>query len=147
MKSNIPAELVLVRNAIRKATDRGQKLIYALARKEECTILNYSEHPDQALSACEDAYNVFLAAGNKSAAADALRNIGDTLGTLGKYQQAIETYERALTLLEGLGEHNKAGAVFNNMAIGFENMGNLDRSEHLYRAAKVEFEQAGDVNN
>jgi len=26
-------------------------------------------------------------------------------------------------------------------------MGNLDRSEHLYRAAKVEFEQAGDIEN
>jgi DNA-binding winged helix-turn-helix (wHTH) protein/tetratricopeptide (TPR) repeat protein len=147
MKSNIPAELALVRSAIRKASERGQKLIYALARKEECTILNYSEHPDEALPACEDAYGVFLAAGNKSAAADAVRNIGDTLGTLGKYQQSIETYERALNLLEGLGEHNKAGAVFNNMAIAFENKGNLDRAEHLYRAAKVEFGQAGDVTN
>ena len=147
MKSNIPAELALVRSAIRKASERGQKLIYALARKEECTILNYSEHPDEALPACEDAYGVFLAAGNKSAAADAVRNIGDTLGTLGKYQQSIETYERALNLLEGLGEHNKAGAVFNNMAIAYENKGNLDRAEHLYRAAKVEFGQAGDVTN
>ena len=147
MKSHIPAELALVRSAIRKASERGQKLIYALARKEECTILNYSEHPDQALAPCEDAYSVFLAAGNKSAAADALRNIGDTLGTLGKYQQSIETYERALNLLEGLGEHNKAGAVFNNMAIAFENKGNLDRAEHLYRAAKAEFGQAGDVTN
>ncbi|HMK23321.1 MAG TPA: hypothetical protein VK466_13385, partial [Terriglobales bacterium] len=63
IKSNIPAEQALMRSAIRKASDRGQKLIYALARKEECTILNYSEHPDQALSACEDAYSVFLAAG------------------------------------------------------------------------------------
>jgi eukaryotic-like serine/threonine-protein kinase len=147
MKSNIPAELALVRSAIRKASERGQKLIYALARKEECTILNYSEHPDEALPACEDAYGVFLAAGNKSAAADAVRNIGDTLGTLGKYQQSIETYERALNLLEGLGEHNKAGAVFNNMAIAYENKGDLDRAEHLYRAAKVEFGQAGDINN
>jgi eukaryotic-like serine/threonine-protein kinase len=147
MKSNIPTELALVRVAIRKASERSQKLIYALARKEECTILNYGEHPEQALSSCEDAYNVFLAAGNKSAAADALRNIADTLGTLGKYQQAIETYGRAQSLLEGLGEHNKIGAVFNNMAIGFENMGNLDRAEQLYRAAKIEFEQAGDVEN
>jgi tetratricopeptide (TPR) repeat protein len=39
------------------------------------------------------------------------------------------------------------GAVYNNMAIGFENMGNLDRAEQLYRSAKVEFEQAGDVEN
>jgi eukaryotic-like serine/threonine-protein kinase len=147
MKSNIPTEMILVRNAIRKASERGQKLIYALAKKEECTILNYGEHPDQALPSCDDAYNAFLAAGNKSAAADALRNTADTLGTLGKYQQSIETYERALSLLEGLGEHNKTGAVLNNMANNFENVGNLDRAEQLFRAAQVEFEQAGDVSN
>jgi DNA-binding winged helix-turn-helix (wHTH) protein/tetratricopeptide (TPR) repeat protein/TolB-like protein len=147
MKSNHPAELALVRNAIRKASERGQKLIYALARKEECTILNYGERPDQALPSCEDAYNAFLAAGNKSAAADALRNTADTLGTLGRYQEAIQTYGRAQNLLQGVGEHNKMGAVYNNMAIGFENMGNLDRAEQLYRSAKVEFEQAGDVEN
>lgn len=147
MKSNIPAELPLVRSAIRKALDRKQKLIYALARKEECTILNYGEHPEQAMSSCEDAYSVFLAAGNKSAAADALREKADVMGTMGNYQQSIETYERALNLLEGLGEHNKTGAVLNNMANNVENMGHLDRAEQLFRAAKVEFEQAGDVNN
>jgi tetratricopeptide (TPR) repeat protein len=147
MKPNVPVELALVRSAIRKASERGQRLMYGLARKEECTILNYSEHPEQALPAGEDAYSVFLAAGNKSAAADALRNIGDTLGTLGRHQQAIETYERALNLLQGLGEHAKTGAVLNNMAINFENEGNLDRAEHLYRAAKVEFDQSGDVEN
>ena len=147
MKSNNPAELGLIHSAVRKASERGQKLIYALARKEECTILNYGEHPDQALSSCEDAYNVFLAAGNKSAAADSLRNIGDVMGTLGKYEQAVKTYERALSLLEGLGEHDKTGAVFNNMANSFEAMGRLGRAEQLFRAAKVEFEQAGDVIN
>ncbi len=147
MNPNNPAELALIRSAIRKASERGQKLVYALAKKEECTTLNYGEHPGQALPGCEEAYRVFLAAGNKSAAADALRNIADTLGTLGTYQQALETYERALNLLEGLGEHNKTGAVFNNMANCFENMGNLDRAEQLFRAAQVEFEQAGDVNN
>ena len=147
MKSNNPAELALVQRAIRKSSERGQRLIYALARKEECTILNYGEHPDQALPSCEDAYNVFLAAGNKSAAADALRNIADTLGTLGRYQQSIETYGRAQNLLEGLGEHNKIGAVLNNMANNFENIGNLDRAEKLFRAAQAEFEQAGDINN
>ena len=136
-----------MRGAIRKASERGQKLIYALARKEECTILNYGEHPEQALASCEEAYNVFLAAGNKSAAADTLREKADVMGTMGNYQHSIEAYEQALTLLEGLGEHDKTGAVLNNMANNFENMGKLDRAEQLFRNAQVEFEKAGDVIN
>jgi tetratricopeptide (TPR) repeat protein len=33
------------------------------------------------------------------------------------------------------------------MAIAYENQGKLDRAEQLYRGAKVEFEQSGDLNN
>ena len=141
------AELVLVRSAMRKASARGQRLVYALARKEECMLLNYTEHPDQAAPSCEDAFNIFLSAGNKVAAADCVRQIADTLGTQGHYERAIETYQRALNLLEGLGEHEKTGSVRNNMAIAYENEGKLDSAEQLYRAAKAEFERSGDLNN
>ena len=147
MKDDKPAALVLVRSAMSKASGRGQKLVYALARKEECMLLNYTEHPDQALPSCEDAFNIFLSAGNKVAAADSVRQMADTLGTQGHYERSIETYQRALHLLEGLGEHEKTGSVLNNMAIAYENEGKLDRAEQLYRGAKAEFEQSGDRNN
>ena len=147
MKDDKPAALVLVRNAMRKASARGQRLVYALARKEECMLLNYTERPDQAAPSCEDAFNIFMSAGNKVAAADCVRQMADTLGTQGHYERAIETYQRALNLLEGLGEHEKTGSVRNNMAIAYENEGKLDSAEQLYRAAKVEFEQSGDLNN
>lgn len=143
MKDDKLAVLTLVRSAMRKASERGQKLVYAMARKEECSVLNYGEHPDQAMPACEEAYNVFLGAGNRLAAADAVRMVGDAQGTLGHKQLAIETYQRALRLLEGLGEHEKTGVILNNMAIGFENQGKLDRAEELYKQAKFHFEQAG----
>ena len=147
MKDDKPAALALVRSAMHKASGRGQKLVYALARKEECMLLNYTEHPDQGLPSCEDAFNIFLSAGNKVAAADSVRQMADALGTQGHYDRAIETYERALHLLEGLGEHEKTGSVLNNMAIAYENEGKLDRAEQLYRGAKAEFEQSGDLNN
>jgi len=147
MKDDKPAALALVRSAMRKASGRGQKLVYALARKEECMLLNYTEHPDQGLPSCEDAFNIFLSAGNKVAAADSVRQMADTLGTQGHYERSIETYQRALHLLEGLGEHEKTGSVLNNMAIAYENEGKLDRAEQLYRGAKAEFEQSGDLNN
>jgi tetratricopeptide (TPR) repeat protein len=144
MKDDKRAALGIVRTAIRKASDRDQKLLYALARKEECMILIYGEQPDQGPPACEDAYNIFLGAGNRVAAADAIRLIADGLGAEGHYERAIETYQRALGLLEGMGEHEKTGAALNNMAINFANEGNLRRAEELYRQAGVQFQEAGD---
>ncbi|HEY4052353.1 MAG TPA: tetratricopeptide repeat protein [Terriglobales bacterium] len=147
MRDDKPVALSLVRSAMRKASDRGQRLLYADARKEECMILLYSEHPDQAHPSCEDAYNTLFAAGNRVSAADAVRLMADRMGTEGKYQEAIGTYKQALSLLEGLGEHEKTGAVLNNMAIDFADEGDLGRAEQLYRAAQVQFQDAGDPNN
>jgi DNA-binding winged helix-turn-helix (wHTH) protein/tetratricopeptide (TPR) repeat protein/TolB-like protein len=147
MKDDKQVALTLVRTAIRKASDRHEKLVYGTAKKEECMLLLYGEHPDQGPPSCEDAYNIFISAGNRLAAADTIRLLADGIGTQGHYEQAIATYERALDVLQGLGDNEKTGSVLNNMAIGFSNEGNLDRAEQLYREARVHFEQAGDRNN
>ncbi len=142
--TNDPARLVLIRSALHKAEEQGKKLVYARARKEECLNLGYSEHPEQGASACDEAYKIFIAAGDRLSAADSIRLMGDLKGTLGQYDEAIATYQRALTVLADLGEHYKTGAVLNNMAINFTNQGNLDQGERLYRQAKSHFDQAGD---
>jgi eukaryotic-like serine/threonine-protein kinase len=147
IKVNKPASLALVRNALNKASTQGKTTVYALARKEECMNLLYGDQPKQAVPVCEDAYNIFLATGNRASAADAMRLIADRYGAEGHYEEAIATYERALTLLNGLGEHAKTGAVYNNMAIDYANEGKLDRAEQLYQQAKYHFEQSGDSNN
>jgi DNA-binding winged helix-turn-helix (wHTH) protein/tetratricopeptide (TPR) repeat protein len=147
MKDDKQVALTLVRTAIRKASDRHEKLVYGTAKKEECMLLLYGEHPDQGPPSCEDAYNIFISAGNRLAAADTIRLLADGIGTQGHYEQAIATYQRALDVLQGLGDNEKTGSVLNNMAIGFSNEGNLDRAEQLYREARVHFEQAGDKNN
>src|SRR5437588_6080065 len=110
-------------------------------------ILVYGEHPEQSPPACEDAYNTFLAAGNRLAAADSLRLIGDHQGAEGHFEQAIATYQQALKVMQGLGEHAKTGTILNNMAIDFANQGKLDRAEDFYRQAKYHFEQLGDQRN
>ncbi len=147
MKDNKPAALVLIRSAVRKASDRGQLLLYALARKQECMNLLYGEKPEQATPVCEDAYNIFIEAGNRLGAADAVRLMADGIGTGGHFEQAIATYQRALNLLADMGEHQKTGAILNNMAINFANEGKLDRAEQLYEQAKFHFQQSGDIGN
>jgi DNA-binding winged helix-turn-helix (wHTH) protein/tetratricopeptide (TPR) repeat protein len=146
MHDNKQVSLGIVRSAERKATDRGQKLLYALARKEECMILIYGDQPDQGPPTCEDAYNIFLGAGNRAAAADAIRLMADGIGSQGHHEHAIETYRRALALLDGLGEHEKTASSLNNMAINYANEGDLDNAEQLYRKARFEFQQGGDAS-
>jgi len=142
--ASVPDRLALVRNAQRKATAQGKKLVYAQARRDECMYLNASDHTDQALPACEDAYTLFLAGGNRLAAADTVRLMGDVEANLGRPEQAIVRYQRALNILQEFGEHEKTGAVLNSMANVFINQGKLDHAESLYRQAKSHFEQAGD---
>jgi eukaryotic-like serine/threonine-protein kinase len=141
---NDPARLVFIRRAINNASAQGKKLLYAQARKEECLNLIYSDHPAQGVPSCEEAYNIFMAAGNHLEAADSIRMMGDFEGSQGHFGQAIATYQRALKILEELGEHFKTGAVLNNMAIDYTNQGKIDRAEQLYLKAKFHFEQAGD---
>jgi eukaryotic-like serine/threonine-protein kinase len=142
-----PEILGLVRKALGKASTQGNKLIYAQARRDECITLVYGEHPEQATASCEEAYTIFVAAGNRLGAADCVRLIGDLQGSGGKYEEAVATYQRALRVLEGLGEHEKTGAILNNMAGVFTNQGKLDRAEQLYRRAKSHFDLAGDGYN
>jgi len=140
--------LALIRSALAKAAAQDKKLVYAQARKDECSNRIYSDLPEQAAIPCEDASRIFLAAGNRLDAADVMRLIGDSQGAQGHYGQAVATYQHALAILHELGEeHEKTGAVLNNVAGVYLNMGQLDRAEQLYRKAKDHFEQAGDREN
>jgi eukaryotic-like serine/threonine-protein kinase len=143
IKVNKPASLALVRSAVAKAQTQGKTPIYALAKRDECLVLVYTEHPEEAQPACEEAFNVFLTVGNRAEAADALRLMGDRQGAEGHYAEAIATYDRALSLLHGLGEHGKTGAIMNNVAINYANEGRLDLAEQFYKEARAHFEEVG----
>jgi len=145
---NKPAALVLVRNAVAKAKAQGKKLVYAQARKDECSNLIHGDNSEEGKVACEDASKIFVAAGNRLGAADAIRLIGDGQEAQGHGEQAIATYQRALAITQGLGEeHEKTGAILRSMAVVYINMGQMDRAEQLYRKAQYHFEQARDKGN
>lgn len=139
--------LKLLDSALAKASAQGKRLLYGRARLDQCMQFIYSAHPEQANVPCQEAYDIFRAAGNDLQAADAIRLMGDQQGGEGHLVQARANYERALKILQGTGEHLKTAVILNNMAIGFTNSGNLDRGEQLFREAKFHFEQAGDKRN
>lgn len=139
--------LRLIRDALQKAASQHKRLVYAQARHDECITIIYGENPQEGTTSCEDAYDAFMAAGNRLAAADCVRLIGDRLGYEGHYEEAVATYQRALSLLSTLGDLEKSGAVLNNMGEALVALGKSEVAETLFRQAKADFTQAGDQNN
>lgn len=133
--------------AAAEAASRGQRLLYAHFRLNQCINAVYGDHPQGAVAHCQEAYDIFIAAGNTLLAADALRAMGDRRGAKGDYAGARELYRRALTLLTPLGEHEKTGVVLNNMAITYENQGQIDQAQKLFRQAAETWRECGDTLN
>ncbi len=145
--NNNPAARPFFEKAVAEARARGLKLLYAHFRIEQCLSSLYSDTPQLATAYCQEAYQIFLAAGNRLMVANALRIMGDQSGSKGDFEGAVALYRRALAILRQLGEHEKTGAVLNNMAVAVENMGQIDRSGKLYEEAERNFEESGDVLN
>lgn len=133
--------------AIAEASSHGQRLLYARFRLDQCINLVYGDHPQGAVAYCEEAYDIFMAAGNRLYAADALRTMGDRRGATGDLSGARDLYTRALALLNKLGEHEKTGIVLNNMAITYENQGQIEQAEKLFRQAAQTWKECGDSLN
>ena len=130
--------------AVAQAASRGERLLYAHFRLDQCRNLVYGEHPQGAVAYCQEAYDIFMAAGNTLFAADALRTMGDRRGATGDMTGAREVYQRALAILTPLGEHEKTGVVLNNMAITYENQGKIVQAEKLFRRAAETWRECGD---
>jgi eukaryotic-like serine/threonine-protein kinase len=145
--SNGRAAGPLIDRAVAKTAARGQKILYARFRLEQCLGLIYSEQPGTAEAPCEESYQILLAAGNRLLAADALRIMGDRRGSEGNLDAAVELYQRALEMLRAMGEHEKTGAVLNNMGVALENRGEFGRAGKLFAEAKRNFDECGDTLN
>jgi tetratricopeptide (TPR) repeat protein/DNA-binding winged helix-turn-helix (wHTH) protein len=144
---NGPAAALPLQRGMNTAAARGQKLIYADAKSQQCVQLEYSDHPDAAIPACREAYETFLAAGNRTRAASALRNLADRTSDQGQPEEALRLYERAIQMLQEAGSRWHLAAAENNMAILLEARGQLDRAEKLFRDVRRDFEEVGDRKN
>ena len=69
-----------------------------------------------------------MSAGNRVSAADCLRMIADTQGTQGHLEAGHCNLPAGAQHAGGHRRNVNTGAILNNMAIGYENEGNLDRA-------------------
>jgi tetratricopeptide (TPR) repeat protein len=136
-----------MQRGLAKAAARGQKLIYADGRLAQCARLQYGDHPADGFAPCQEAYDIFLAAGNRMRAGDALRHLADLTSQQGRRDEALPIYERTIRMAQETGSRSMLASAQNNMAILLESQGDLDRAERLFLDVKKNFEEVGDRLN
>jgi hypothetical protein len=95
--------LKLIHAALVKASGDSKRLLYAQGKHDECIPLVYGEHARDADAPCQEAYDVFLSAGNRLAAAHTLRLSADWQVAEGRTDEALGTCNRAVAMLRSLG--------------------------------------------
>jgi tetratricopeptide (TPR) repeat protein len=135
-----PEAAIPLQRGKNKAAARGQKLIYANARLQECVGLQYSDHP-AAASPRREAYS---SAAKPNERGLALRT-ADRTADEGRKDEGAPL--RALSDAGETGSRSVLAAAENNMALVLEARGQLDRAESLFRDVKRNFEEVGDKLN
>lgn len=127
-----------------KALAQGKKLIYAKAEESLCyTNRQHLQVPPE----CQEAYDIFLAAGNRNEAGGCLQLMAEANRQTGHYRQAIPLYEQALRMFKEAGDRENVGVAMNNLSLVLGNQGRWSRAEQTYREAKQNFEAVNDWGN
>jgi DNA-binding winged helix-turn-helix (wHTH) protein/TolB-like protein/Tfp pilus assembly protein PilF len=134
----------LYRSAAAKAAAQGKRLVYAKAEEALCwTNRQHLQSPPE----CREAYEIYLAAGNRTEAGACLQLMAEANRLSGHDVEAIPLYEQALGTFKQAGSREMIGVTLNNLAIVLEDKGQWDRAEQSYREAKKNFEAVNDWAN
>jgi DNA-binding winged helix-turn-helix (wHTH) protein/tetratricopeptide (TPR) repeat protein len=134
----------LYRSAAAKAAAQGKRLVYAKAEQALCwTNRQHLQSPPE----CREAYEIYLAAGNRTEAGACLQLMAEASRLSGHDVEAIPLYEQALRVFREAGSREMIGVTLNNLALVLENQGQWDRAEQSYREAKKNFEAVNDWAN
>lgn len=89
----------------------------------------------QAINLAAASAERFIQSGDKSGEAKALANLASSQATLGEYQHAIETYQRALALHRDLGDQRGGAAIQGVLGWLFAALGEMTKSLELLTEA------------
>lgn len=130
--------------AATKAKAQGKNLIYAKAEQAICFA---NGKRSQVPQECREAYERFLAAGNRDEAASCLQLMAETNRLTGHDQDAVPLYEQAIRELREVGDPQKIGIALNNLSLVLENEGQWELAEQDYREARRDFQTVSDKAN
>jgi DNA-binding winged helix-turn-helix (wHTH) protein/tetratricopeptide (TPR) repeat protein len=144
LPNDVQAADRLFHSAAAKASLQGKRLIYGKAEEALCfTNRQHSQNPPE----CQEAYEIFLAAGNRLEAGSCLQLMAEANRQTGHYQEAVPLYEQALQMVKEAGNREMIGVTLNNLALVLENEGQWSRAEQSFRNAKQNFSAVNDKVN
>jgi len=144
IRDDVQAADRLYHSAAAKASLQGKRLIYGKAEENLCyTNPQHSQNPPE----CHEAYEIFLAAGNRAEAGSCLQLMAEANRQTGHFQEAIPLYERALQMFKEAGNREMIGVTLNNLALVLESEGQWSRAEQSFRNAKQNFNAVNDKAN
>jgi DNA-binding winged helix-turn-helix (wHTH) protein/tetratricopeptide (TPR) repeat protein len=144
MRKNLDAAEKLYRSAAQKALASGKRQVYAKAEQTLC-FLNRQHLASP--SECREAYDIFIAAGNRNLAGATLQIMAEDQRLTGHEPEAIPLYQQAIQTLQEGGDYEDVGVAQNNLSLVLQDRGQWSQAEEEYRKAKQNFESVNDRVN
>ena len=141
-----PKQFELLERASLKASERGQKMLYARAKSAECTNLHVVGKLQESMAACDEAARVFEAIGDQRGYAGTLLLKAARQSDGGNRELALRTETQALQIARKLGGAEMIGATLNAMGMANGGLGHLDEAARLLRESRKAYEESGSAS-
>lgn len=134
----------LLQTAASKARTQNRQLIAAKAMQRICLDnLNHLSDPPE----CDQAYEIFNAAGNRAEAGYCVQVHAEAQRLTGHDDAAIKLYEKALRLFQEAGAPRQTAVALNNMSLALVDNANWSEAEVRYTQAKKIFQEVNDIGS
>jgi len=135
------------RAAATAAGERGAKLLEANGRQMEGLALRNLGQPAEAAAVSERAYRVFVAAGDRGAAALTQRNIAIATFMQGDVERAEALFQEVLATFREIGDEGGTATALNNLGNFYLRLGERSKAEPYIEQALEGFRSLADLNS
>ena len=132
--------------AAQEAGKRGAKLLVARARDTECRALADLGENEKAKSACEEARQIYEAAGDRSGLEQTLHDMAEVPINQGDFAAAEKLYSQALTIARAVGNQKGQAKELLDLGVISVKKGDFTSARRSYDEAFQFDQKAGDKN-
>jgi serine/threonine protein kinase/tetratricopeptide (TPR) repeat protein len=132
--------------AAQEAGERGATLLVARARTRECRALANLGENEKAQSTCEEARQIYVAAGDRGALAQTLHTMAEVPINQGDFAAAGKLYSQALTITRAIGDEQGQARELVNLGLISVKKGDFTTARRMYNESFWSYQKAGDKN-